>query len=84
MPIGGIYLATAQSILDLIDAAIIDFTTRGCAQTLSVGGRSVSYTSLDSLLKARKEYASLAGIEAGNKLPFRLINIKPKGVNNAD
>lgn len=77
-------MATAQTILDAIDTAIIDFTARGCAQTLSVGGRSVTYTSLDSLLKARQAYAALAGVEAGNKLPFRLINIKPKGVNNAD
>ena len=76
-------MATAQDILNSIDAAIIDFTARGCAQSLSVGGRSVTYTSLDSLLKARQAYAALAGMEAGNKLPFKLINIKPKEIGRA-
>lgn len=75
-------MSSAQSIVDAIDAAILAMTANGGAQTVSVSGRSVTYTDIDSLMKARQTYATLAGQETGNKLPFRLINIKPRGVVN--
>lgn len=72
----------AQSIVDAIDAAILAMTAGGGAQTISVSGRSVTYMDIASLMKARQTYATLAGQESGDKLPFRLINIKPRGLTN--
>lgn len=77
-------MSTAQSIVDAIDAAILAMMSGGGAQSLSVGGRSVTFYSLQGLQDLRQTYAALAARERGNKLPFQLINIKTKGVNGAD
>ena len=77
-------MSTAQSIVDAIDAAILAMMSGGGAQSLSVGGRSATFDSLQGLQDLRQTYASLAAQESGNKLPFRIINIKTKGVNGAD
>jgi hypothetical protein len=74
-------MSSAQTIVDAIDAAILAMVSGGGAQSLSVGGRSVTFYSLQSLQDLRQTYATLAGNESGNKLPFKIINIKPKGVN---
>jgi hypothetical protein len=75
---------SAQTIVDAIDAAILSMIAGGGAQSVSVGGRTVTFHSLDALRNTRQDYAALAASEAGNKLPFKLVNFKTKGVNGAD
>lgn len=75
---------SAQSIVDAIDAAILTMMAGGGAQSLSVGGRTVTFHSLQALQDLRQTYASQAAFDSGNKMPFKLVNFKTKGVNNAD
>lgn len=74
---------SAADIRDAIDAAILVMMTGGGAQTISVAGRSVTYNDLDSLLQARQVYARIADAAVSNKLPFKIIDIKPKGTGQS-
>lgn len=51
---------SAQTIVDAIDAAILAMQSGGGAQSLTVEGRSITYTSLPELLKARAYYQGRA------------------------
>jgi len=71
----------ASDVLAAIDAAILAIMSNGGAQTLEIGGRRVTYYSLDDLLKARAEFENLASTDSG-QLPFGMYTTKPRGVNN--
>lgn len=66
-------MADYAAILTAIDDAVLNWV--GEPVTLTESGRSVTYRSLDSLLKARSYYAKLL-LQQRNKKPFRITHIK--------
>lgn len=71
-------MATApQTIVDAIDAAILAMIAGGGAQSISVAGRSITYTDLEALRKARSHYAALA--DTNNPRSVRISSLKYGG-----
>jgi len=72
-------MATAAEIVVLIDAAIVTCLADGVA-SLSIGGRMLTYSSLEDLRKLRQTYAILAAAAArvaAGAPGFRLLTIEP-------
>lgn len=70
---------SAQSIVDAIDAAILAMVAGGGAQSITVEGRSITYTDLEQLRKARAFYSSLtsaAALDAGASRPVKVFGIR--------
>ncbi len=65
---------SASAIVEAIDAAILAMMAGGGAQSLTVEGRSITYTSLEELRAARQQYAALA--DATNPRSVRISSIK--------
>lgn len=72
----------ARKTLDLINTAIESMMTNGQAQAVDIAGRTVTYRTMEDLLKAKAHYEYLvkqeeledkinAGREAGNKILVR-------------
>jgi hypothetical protein len=73
---------SAQSIVDAIDAAILSMANGGGAQSISVGGRSVTYHKLEDLTKLRAVYAAMVGTSTTGKMPFKFYHTKPNDMGN--
>jgi len=68
-----------QTIIDAIDAAILAMVAGGGAQSLTFEGRSITYTDLEQLRKARAFYASLtssAAIDGSASRPVKVFGIR--------
>ena len=49
-----------SAIVDALDAAILASAGKRFPLSYSINGRSVSFNSLDAIMKLRREYASMA------------------------
>ena len=67
---------TPQSVIDAIDAAILSWA--GEPVSVSFKGRTITYRSLDELLRARIHFAQLLAASAQTE-PFQLRRIAAGG-----
>lgn len=73
---------SAQSIVDAIDAAILAMMAGGGAQSLTVEGRSITYTNLADLQKARAYYQGRVDAAADSTYGgLRICKLTQKGGN---
>lgn len=72
---------TPQALVDLFDEAIEKILLEGGVQTLTIGGRTKTFNSLEQLQKARASYAKLVDAEAlssGTKNPLKMFLGRPQ------
>ena len=73
-------MATDSDIVAAIDNAIFAMMQSGGVQTIKVGDKWITYQDLSELRTARKQYAASANASS-EKLPFKLMHIKPRGIS---
>lgn len=71
-------MATAAAIRDALADRMQSWIDDGAPVTLTVAGRSVTYTSLQQLQEAHAYWSKRADQEAG-RLPFKLVNVVSRG-----
>lgn len=67
------------AIVEALDALILTSATRGFPLSYTISGRTLTFQSLDAIMKLRKEYAAMAAdqVLAGKRSRARLLGGPP-------